>query len=304
MLRAEIIADSPHIYYTLDALASASVTTNITPASGTGGALAFSSSALRGCLGRSGLMPGAAVRACSSETGNFGVTPAATTTAWLKAFTIEVVVRPLSATGYQQAVGCDVPSISSNTGHGMYVTFNGAATPRMRVFSGGTAYEAVANGALTVGTAYHLVGRYDGANVSLWVNGTKQTSEPALTADMDVAGTSWALFHGYYNHSAADYLTGELSDVAIYGVALSDSRIAAHYAATTESKSISGTSKTSTGAQADSIIIREWSRREYIKTATPSSSGAWTASVPPGEYEVLHLKSGFQPVADGPVVAV
>lgn len=55
------------------------------------------------------------------------------------------------------------------------------------------------------------------------------------------------------------------------------------------------------GGYGDKVVFMDASTFSPVVTATPASpDGAWSASVPPGDYYVLYLKSGKAPLCHGP----
>jgi len=79
--------------------------------------------------------------------------------------------------------------------------------------------------ALTVGATAHVVGVYDGATMKLYVNG-KEVASSAQSGL--VAATSNGLQIGAWTPTT-EFLSGTLDEVAVYPVALSASRVSAHY---------------------------------------------------------------------------
>ncbi len=80
----------------------------------------------------------------------------------------------------------------------------------------------------TTGKPYHIVGKYDGTTLKLRVNGTEVASTTVGTAR---PGSGTVNATGYIGRrwDSAQYHDGKIWDVAIYGAALSDVRIDAHY---------------------------------------------------------------------------
>lgn len=82
---------------------------------------------------------------------------------------------------------------------------------------------------LSAATVYHLVYRYDQVNFSLFINGVKDANQGAFTGTP--RATANPLKFG--SSSLADRrVNGPIDECAVYTTALSDARIAAHYAAT------------------------------------------------------------------------
>ena len=77
-----------------------------------------------------------------------------------------------------------------------------------------------------VGTTYHVVATYDGANLRLYVNGViRQT----VAATRSVGDNSMPLTYGKASDFAGAYFGGRLDEVSIYNVALSATDVTNHY---------------------------------------------------------------------------
>jgi len=63
---------------------------------------------------------------------------------------------------------------------------------------------------------------------------------------------------------------------------------------------IAGTATDSAGDAVDSVAVRHWDTKGLAALVVPEESGAWSADVPPGEYEVTAFVDGCQPFAHGP----
>lgn len=63
----------------------------------------------------------------------------------------------------------------------------------------------------------------------------------------------------------------------------------------------SGTVTVSGNGGADIVAIHDASNRQLVTTAIPDEdTGAWTASVPPGDYTISYFAAGCRPVTHGP----
>ena len=85
--------------------------------------------------------------------------------------------------------------------------------------------QAPAN-AVVVGQKYHIVGTYDGTTQKLYINGVLANSVPRTGA---ITTNNENLFMSVWSDSEPEYYSGTLDDVAIYGSALSETRIISHY---------------------------------------------------------------------------
>lgn len=93
------------------------------------------------------------------------------------------------------------------------------------------------------------------------------------------------------------------SDIAIFSRALSaaEHRYIAAAAGLATLPSLSGTVIVSGNGGADQVVIRDWSTRKLVATATPNpTTGAWSASVPEGDYDISYFAPDCQPVCHGP----
>ena len=63
---------------------------------------------------------------------------------------------------------------------------------------------------------------------------------------------------------------------------------------------IAGTATDSAGDAVDSIAVHHWDTKGLAALVVPEESGAWSADVPPGDYEVTAFVDGCQPFAHGP----
>ena len=99
--------------------------------------------------------------------------------------------------------------------------------PRLEltVMRGGARYRTqAAVGAIQAGSAYHVVGTYDGANARLYVNGA-QVATRALTGA--VGSSSSPLNVGSWD-GFSERFRGTVDEVAVYASALPASRVTAH----------------------------------------------------------------------------
>lgn len=65
-------------------------------------------------------------------------------------------------------------------------------------------------------------------------------------------------------------------------------------------KTLSGNCIVSGNGGAQQVVIRDAATRLLIATATPASNGDWSASVPPGDYDISYFAPNCQPICHGP----
>ena len=99
---------------------------------------------------------------------------------------------------------------------------------RGTVFVGSTAYAVTAPTSATVGAWTHLVLTRASGTLSLYVDGVLA----ATAASTGTPNTTTAILCvGRSGESATSWFDGSIDEVAVYGHALSASRVSAHYAA-------------------------------------------------------------------------
>jgi Concanavalin A-like lectin/glucanases superfamily/Fibronectin type III domain len=107
--------------------------------------------------------------------------------------------------------------------------FNGPRLELTIIQSGTKRRLQAASGAIQTGHVYHVVGTYNGTTQRLYINGSQVASQ-ALSGGASVTGNS--LFIGSWNLTS-EFFKGTIDEAAVYGSALSASRVAAHHSAGT-----------------------------------------------------------------------
>jgi hypothetical protein len=102
---------------------------------------------------------------------------------------------------------------------------NVAGVQRARFFirDAGVFFGATSSVAIATGSTYHLVGTYDGSTVRIYVNGVDQ-GPSTHTGAIDDTTTALVI-----STSSVSIWDGRLDEIAIYGQALSSTRVQAHY---------------------------------------------------------------------------
>lgn len=132
-----------------------------------------------------------------------------------------------------------------------------------------------ADGATTIptGTPTHVAAVYDGAHVTLYVNGVADASV-AITGTISTA----ALPLLFGAHAGGSYWDGLMDEVAVYGTALSATRVAAHANTAKNVGSVSGSTVSAKPALAvaSAPTARGWVPTAYSLAVT-SDAPAWYA---------------------------
>ncbi len=146
-------------------------------------------------------------------------------------FTIELWVMPAQIPGdlFSPAAALDLSQNGGNSRNGWVVYQNGNAWQfRVGGFNG---YAATVNGGTAQTNVWQqVVGVYDGANASLYVNGARVAGPTAASGFSPNATVPFRIGATTIPNRTFD---GWVDEVAFYGSALSSSAIAAHYAAAT-----------------------------------------------------------------------
>jgi len=147
------------------------------------------------------------------------------------AITVEAWVN-LTADQYGGIVCTIKDTAGSDEGQDGYALVYYSTSQKFRFYidedgSGDWKYAEI-NDAVTLGKWYHVIGRWDGSEVSIWLNGIKQTTTAAANKitylDADTKIGSWD-----YN-GGAFYFTGKIDEARVYDIALSEAIIKSHYA--------------------------------------------------------------------------
>lgn len=120
------------------------------------------------------------------------------------------------------------------TGHSFSINSTNGLVFRRRDSDGASDFIARPAG-LALGTTYHLVGTYDGANLKLYVNfdGVNAAAVP-VPSSRSLSNTSNSGYNNFeFGHGTSTGFVGLVDEVAVYDYALPESRIRAHYLAGT-----------------------------------------------------------------------
>jgi hypothetical protein len=100
-----------------------------------------------------------------------------------------------------------------------------------QLWTGNGGWNVLDGPAVTLNQWTHLVGTYDGATMRLYVNGILAASTSA--GYLQNAQRPLRVASGNTDGAADYFLPGSVDEVAVYGSALSDARVSAHFAAAT-----------------------------------------------------------------------
>ncbi len=212
--RSTILADNPSAYWRLGETAGATTLadeTLLNPGTKVG-AISF---------GRTGPLQGDTNTAAgfNGTTDTVQVSNAASLNP-TSALSIEAWVKPAALPGSANYV------LRKDGQYGLYVRGSGGLT--FRVWKAGVAQEvSTAAGLAPIGVWTHVAATWDGATMTIYVNGVSKATA-ALAAPSD-AGTTRLWLGSTYN--SYGYLAGDLDEVAIFPSALSAARVAAHFQA-------------------------------------------------------------------------
>lgn len=207
----EVMADSPRAYWRLgetSGTTAASVTGTDT-ATYLNGPTLGQSGAISDDPSPSVLLDGVNDTLRASSSANLSPTLALSLEAW---------VKPAALPGGTATI------VRKDLQYLLRVTSSGAVT--FRLWKGGAANEfSTASNAVRAGAWNHVVASWNGATMAIYINGTQRAST-ALAAPSDSASD------GFYIGSSGggyDWLSAWVDEVAVYGAALSSTRIQAHY---------------------------------------------------------------------------
>lgn len=160
-------------------------------------------------------------------------------------FTVEFWARPYDAASVDSSTMCpigftqfDDPPGGGNGYRSGWLFYQLADTGwSFRVYATGDTpttpvlYNATVTETVSIGAWYHVVGVYDGANVTLYVNGQEKATVEAPLPHAPVINPMIPLGIGARSDGHRGFFSynGSLDEVAIYAAALTPSEIQAHY---------------------------------------------------------------------------
>lgn len=189
-------------------------------------------------LGVAGLLTGDSDKAASFASGSRVEIASAS---WMPtgAFSLEAIIKPTGVSGTQEIIARQ----SSSGGDWMF-RLDGN---QLKLWFNAGGFSAItASTTIVAGTAYHVVATWDGTTRKIYVGGTEVATGTATAPATSALPIAVAANAGNY---ANEYFGGVIDEVAVYGAALSPTRISAHYAAATNAgTAASGTATLSLSA--------------------------------------------------------
>lgn len=216
-------------------------------------------------------------------------------------FTIEAWVYLV--TGSQENVICSKGTGSSD---GLFFAFD--PDRRLRLTYANTA--TTRSAAVNTGVWHHVACSRASGTTRVFLNGAQFTSTTLNPNLNDTGGFRIGRGRG----SSSNYLSGHLQDLRVTkGVA----RYTADFTppdqlirlgpggyiavdARLPLKTLTGNATRNSGAPIDAVRIRGWVDRADVLSVTPDEDGDWSASIPPGQYDITYLADGCAPVCHGP----
>lgn len=229
---SEVLADSPIAYWRLGETSG----TSAADSSGNARHATYTSSPT---LGVTGLLSGDADKAVQLAADNLNCVAIASA-AWMDVSTISVECLVKFTSAVDATNGDAIVTRWMSGGFDWYVYRDTAGKFAAQLSNAaGATKTLVSSATLTTGTAYHVAMTYDGATMTLYVDGVSVGSLGSMGGGIWAGARPIEIGRAYQTSS---YVGGAVIDeVAIYGGALSAARVAAHHAAVTGSSTVTGT---------------------------------------------------------------
>jgi hypothetical protein len=216
-----VLADAPRVYYRFEDNPASST---MSDSSGNGNHGSYQGAVTRGAAGL--LAEGGASADFPDVSGQRDYYPSWTTGS---AYSAEAWFRPDNATppaGTGRTIMGHDTNGSALTWR-LFINTDG----RVQIFHtdiGGTFRIVTSTTVIVPGLTYHVVATWDGATLCLYLNGVLEGSVAAAS----VWNSGSPLNIGsLYSGSTSEHFDGRLDEVAVYGTALSQARVTAHYQA-------------------------------------------------------------------------
>ncbi|HOX59639.1 MAG TPA: LamG domain-containing protein [Verrucomicrobiota bacterium] len=175
---------------------------------------------------------------------------------------------------------------------------------------GSTTVTPEANFSFSLNTWYHIAFVRASGTVAIYVNGTALTTANASANVANAVNANNIYIGGLSTVNYGYFFPGYLQDLRVTkGVA----RYTAHFTPPSrlliqhclpvsgQVTTIAGNCIVSGNGGAQQVVIRDASTRILVALATPNATtGDWSTSVPPGDYDISYFAPGCQPICHGP----
>lgn len=215
---SEVLADSPVVYWRQGDPSGSTMTDS-------SGNARHGTYAVAPTLGATGLLVGDADTAANFQGGGSGGYGEMASASWMNVtdLTLEVWIKPDQVSAQANVVIRD----DGGAGRDWILRTTSAGKIDFAVWNtGGTLYQLIPTTVLSAGNTYHIVGTFDGTNQKVYINGT-QAGTQACSGDVR------ALTQMIQLGGPGSRFDGIIDEVAIYGTALSSTRVSDHYASGT-----------------------------------------------------------------------
>lgn len=220
------------------------------------------------------------------------------------AFTVEFWANPNDTTSSDSTTMCPVAHVmfgdipGSGSGRKGWLFYQNADSGwTFRIYgNSNTGYNATGSSTISVGSWYHIVGVYDGTNVTLYINGSQAATiaAPSYVPTVDdfkipfsIGGRGYGAY-GFFRYN------GSISEVAFYTNALSASEILSHY--TKANSSTESSTYASTVLAKNPLLFFRLNESEADLSGQPVATNLGSLGT---SYNATY-NSGVVPGADGP----